>query len=103
MPAFSLGFPEGRPKVKSTKKMEHVDEGESVVLRCSAEAFPAVQYWRWYRENESGVQVRPGPATAVSSLGIATPIRDLYSELPCPLWTCPFWVGQITPPLPYMV
>ncbi|XP_049644702.1 basigin [Suncus etruscus] len=46
----------GPPKVKAAKKMEHVDEGESVVLRCSAEAFPAVQYWRWYRENESGVQ-----------------------------------------------
>lgn len=89
MPAFLLGFPEGLPKVKSTKKMEHVDEGESVVLRCSAEAFPAVQYWRWYRENESGVQVRPGPGTALSlqamplgvspPLPLATPTGDLTS------------------------
>ncbi|XP_055968849.1 LOW QUALITY PROTEIN: basigin [Sorex fumeus] len=46
----------GNPKVKATKKMENGDEGESVVLSCTAESDPPVVAWRWFRVNESGEQ-----------------------------------------------
>ncbi|XP_074061037.1 basigin isoform X1 [Macrotis lagotis] len=44
----------GPPKIVVSKKSEHGNEGDTIVLACESSSYPPVDYWNWSKLSEPG-------------------------------------------------
>ncbi|XP_036617531.1 basigin isoform X2 [Trichosurus vulpecula] len=42
----------GPPKITVNKKLEHGNEGDSIILKCKSQSYPSIEQWSWYRQHE---------------------------------------------------